>query len=347
MYRNQRIGIIIAACVLVVLATIGLLELVTPNISLLASGGYSPLFGAGSSNNGSSDLLDPALLAYDPQRGNLANSLFDDPTEVAEPTATAYIAAEAGAGSGIVQLAVEPTVLRPRPISSPTPRSNGTAPTNRFGTPIPNAGAVPVDDVGGGANAPVAPVNPAPTTGTIGGGGGRRPTAVAGQPGATTPPISGAPVPSATRTPVPSATRTAVPGASSTPVPIATKTAVPSATSTTPPTKTPVPTNTPVPPTDTPVPPTETPRPPTRTPRPPTNTPVPTDPPPTDPPPTDPPPTDPPPTDPPPTDPPPTDPPPTDPPPTDPPPTDPPQPTDPPAPVIPTVVGALCPPACV
>ncbi|KPV54396.1 hypothetical protein SE17_04040, partial [Kouleothrix aurantiaca] len=92
MYRNQRIGIIITACVLVVLATIGLLELVTPNISLLASGGYSPLFGGGGSSSGGSDLLDPALLAYDPQRGSIVDLLFEDPTEAAEPTATAYIA---------------------------------------------------------------------------------------------------------------------------------------------------------------------------------------------------------------------------------------------------------------
>ena len=72
--RNGLIGLI---CIVVVLITIGLLELVTPNIAILAGGGYAPLFGGGSGNGGE-PLQDPALFAADGSGSSLAGTLLDE-----------------------------------------------------------------------------------------------------------------------------------------------------------------------------------------------------------------------------------------------------------------------------
>ncbi|HRC74670.1 MAG TPA: hypothetical protein PLO33_03270, partial [Kouleothrix sp.] len=153
MERRQRVAITIAVCLVVILVTIGFTDLITPNIAILASGGYVPLLGGGSGSS-SGGLLDPAFLGAESERSGLANTLFDDPTaQAAEPTATAYIAAEAGPFGNSAQLEVEPTLIRPPVIASATPTvPSGSTAQPGSASPAAGGGSQPTSTSGTSAS---------------------------------------------------------------------------------------------------------------------------------------------------------------------------------------------------
>src|SRR5207253_10879289 len=87
--------IIVSACLAVILVTLGLLELLSPNVTNFAAGSYAPLLGLSGSSGASGDsLFDPG---FDPnaEQSGLASQLLDDPTAAAAaaaepPTATEF-----------------------------------------------------------------------------------------------------------------------------------------------------------------------------------------------------------------------------------------------------------------
>jgi hypothetical protein len=100
---------------MVVLVTIGLVELFTPSVTNFAAGPYSPLFGFTGAASSSADA--PLEVGIDPdaEQSGLSNDLFDDPTIVVEemPTATEIIPATPEPLVGIAELAAEAIATPP------------------------------------------------------------------------------------------------------------------------------------------------------------------------------------------------------------------------------------------
>jgi hypothetical protein len=132
--------------------TLGILELLSPNITNFAAGPYAPLNEASNSSGTGGDSL--LGLGFDPdaEQAGLANQLLDDPTEAAaEPTATEFIPATPVPFVSGAELASETT-------AAPGPRSAATAGTS----PTKAATVVPGTPAPGSATGPAA----APTEGT-------------------------------------------------------------------------------------------------------------------------------------------------------------------------------------
>jgi hypothetical protein len=129
---SVRIGIIVGTCLAVILVTLGLLELLSPNVTNFAAGPYAPLLGLGGSSGASGDsLLDPG---FDPnaEQSGLASQLIDDPTEAAAepPTATEFIPATPAPFVSGAELAAESTVqpgAKPAVIGGSSPSATSTS----------------------------------------------------------------------------------------------------------------------------------------------------------------------------------------------------------------------------
>ncbi|HEX9370173.1 MAG TPA: hypothetical protein VF897_04175, partial [Roseiflexaceae bacterium] len=252
MRPSFRIGLIGAICLLVVLATTGLLELFNSDVSTFTSGPYTPLFGqSGSSRSSVNSALSPDAADTDEGSSGLGNALFDDPTSPAipTPTATPYFAAADAPFAHVAQLAVEPTLIVPGASSATPPTSpaitpaRGATPDHPGATAVGGAPTAPTDlaapEERGGATRQSGSTQSGAATSTSAGTGSSSP-APTSAPAATAPPVSDAPQPP-TSTPKPAPTSTSQPS-------IITE-----------PTATRVPADTPKPPTSTPKPPTSTP----------------------------------------------------------------------------------------
>ena len=219
MRPKYRIGLIVAICLIVMLVTSGLLNLLNPDVANFSSGPYSPLFAAisGASSSAADSFFMGSAADGEGENSSLSSTLFDDPTSAAaaiQPSATPFVAAEAAPLAN--SLLVEPTILQ----AVSKPGAPATATTKPGGTSGPGGENV-APTSGGTSGAPVAPSEVAVAPDERGSSsGGSKPGSGGGG-------SSGGSGPTATKTSTPVIPRT--PGA--TPLPSRTATAQPTKTS--------------------------------------------------------------------------------------------------------------------